>query len=337
MDFTVPEELIAQYPKEPRDECRLMSLNKKTKKIEHKIFKDIINVLNKGDLLVFNNTRVIKARIFGRKITGGRVEILLLKSISEDTWEALVSGKKIHEGLEIFLEDNEDADKKVKIEKHINKSKFLVKFFGINDILSYTEKYGKIPLPPYIKRMASEKDEEMYQTVFNENLGSVASPTASLHFTKSLLSKLKEKGVLSTYLTLNVGYGTFAPLEDVNVDKLHTEEYFVPKNVESIIKKTKQNGNKVIAVGTTVVRTLESAFNKNLELVKASGETNLFIKENYDFKVPDIIITNFHHHSTSLIHLVGAFAGYEFTEKAYKNAIDEKYRMLSYGDAMFIY
>lgn len=331
MDFEVPENLIAQFPTEPRDECRLMILDQKSHKIEHKVFKNILELFNKGDLLVFNNTRVIKARIFAQKSTGGKVEILLLKEISNNIWEALISGKKIKEGLEIFLED-----KKVLIQKHINKSKFLIQFFGVKDILSYTEKNGNIPLPPYIKREANKKDEEMYQTVFNENLGSVASPTASLHFTKDLLSKLKKKGVNSAYLTLNVGYGTFAPLEDINSHKMHTEEYFVPLKLEKIIKETKLRGNKIIAVGTTVVRTLESAFDKNLNLIKASGETNLFIKENYNFKVPDIIITNFHHHSTTLIHLVGAFAGYDFIEKAYKTAIKNKYKMLSYGDAMII-
>lgn len=329
-DYHLPKELIAKYPVEPRDSCRLMVLNREKKSIEHRVFRDIVDYLQEGDLLVLNDTKVIPARLIGKKEkTGANIEVFLLKPVEDNIWEALIKNvrrlkpkDKIVVAQDFFVEFLERQEDKVIVKLHSK------------DIKEDLEKYGHIPLPPYIERPDEEKDKQLYQTVFAKKEGSVASPTAGLHFTEELLKKVKDKGVNITYITLHVGLGTFKPVkeEDITKHKMHEEFYSIPKESLDLIEKTKESGKSVIAVGTTVVRTLESFVLTG----KTEGFTDIFIYPPFEFKIVDKLITNFHLPKSTLLMLVSAFASKDFILKAYNEAVKQKYRFFSYGDAMFI-
>jgi S-adenosylmethionine:tRNA ribosyltransferase-isomerase len=329
VDFDIPEDRIAQHPYEKRDLCKLLVLDKKKSNVSHYKFKDIVDFITPKDLIIFNDSKVLKAKLFGKKETGGAIEIVLLKEKEKNIWNCLMKGKNIKKNSNIFL----DNLKSKVLNKNIDVT-YDIKFYF--NVLDYASKKGVMPLPPYIKRASNLKDLDYYQTVFSKKLGSVASPTASLHFTKKLLEKIKNLGTEMFYITLHVGYGTFSIVRDPNTHTMHKEFFSFDKALEQKIKDCKKRGGRVWAVGTTVVRTVESCFDENFNLVKNFGETNLFIKPGYKFKVVDKVITNFHHPRTSLMYLVCAFAGKKNIEKAYKNAIENDYKFLSYGDSMAI-
>ncbi|MGC9188040.1 MAG: tRNA preQ1(34) S-adenosylmethionine ribosyltransferase-isomerase QueA [Sulfurihydrogenibium sp.] len=329
-DYHLPKELIAKYPVEPRDSCRLMVLDRKNQTIEHRIFRDIVDYLKEGDLLVLNDTKVIPARLIGKKEkTGANLEVFLLKQVEDNVWEALIKNiRRLKPGDRIFISEDFFVEYLSREE-----DKGFVKLHSKN-LKEDLEKYGHIPLPPYIERPDEEKDKQLYQTVFAKKEGSVASPTAGLHFTTELLEKIKSKGVKIAYVTLHVGLGTFKPVkdEDITKHKMHEEFYSIPEETLTMIKETKEKGKSVIAVGTTVVRTLESYAITG----KREDYTNIFIYPPFEFKIVDKLITNFHLPKSTLIMLVSAFATREFILKAYNEAVKEKYRFFSYGDAMFI-
>lgn len=333
-DYHLPESSIAQTPSEPRDSSRLLVLHRETGALEHKIFRDIKAYLKAGDLLVLNQTRVIPARIFAKKETGGKVELLLLRRRDELTWEALVGGKGLRVGKKVGVENGPQAE----IMEILEGSERLIKFS--EPIEPYFPKVGNIPLPPYIHEKLS--DPERYQTVFAKEMGSAAAPTAGLHFTPQLLEELKEQGVKIAYVTLHVGLDTFAPVteDDPEEHKIHTEWCELPQETADAINAAKQAGGRVVAVGTTSVRTLESAAQLTTDhrpLTTAFiGPTNIFILPGYQFKVVDAMITNFHLPKSTLIMLVSAFAGREKILSAYETAIKEGYRFYSFGDAMFL-
>ena len=335
-DFTyeLPEELIAQTPIKDRDMSRLMVLNRENKTIEHKIFKDIINYLEPGDCLVRNNTKVIPARIYGKKETGANVEFLLLNNIEGDIWETIVRpGNKLHVGTKVIFGDGIlKAEILEVLEGGTRKVKF--EYTGIfNEIL---DQIGLMPLPPYIHEELKEKDR--YQTVYAKYNGSAAAPTAGLHFTDELLERIQNKGVKIANVTLHVGIGTFRPVKEETVEahKMHSEHFYIKQEDVDKINETKKAGKRVIAVGTTSCRVLESIADEN-GLVKATeGDTSIFIYPGYHFKCLDALITNFHLPESTLLMLVSALAGKEFIMKAYKEAVDNKYRFFSFGDAMFI-
>jgi S-adenosylmethionine:tRNA ribosyltransferase-isomerase len=333
-DYHLPESSIAQTPSEPRDSSRLLVLHRETGALEHKIFRDIKAYLKAGDLLVLNQTRVIPARIFAQKETGGKVELLLLRRRDELTWEALVGGKGLRVGKKVEIENGPQAE----IMEILEGSERLIKFS--EPIEPYFPKVGNIPLPPYIHEKLS--DPERYQTVFAKEMGSAAAPTAGLHFTPQLLEELKEQGVKIAYVTLHVGLDTFAPVteDDPEEHKIHTEWCELPQETADAINAAKQAGGRVVAVGTTSVRTLESAAQLTTDhrpLTTAFiGPTNIFILPGYQFKVVDAMITNFHLPKSTLIMLVSAFAGREKILSAYETAIKEGYRFYSFGDAMFL-
>lgn len=336
-DYHLPESSIAQTPAEPRDSSRLLVLHRETGEIEHKIFRDIRDYLKAGDLLVLNQTRVIPARIFAHKETGGKVELLLLRRRDELTWEALVGGKGLRVGKKVQVENGPEAE----ILEILEGSERLIKFS--EPIEPYFSQVGNVPLPPYIHEKLS--DPERYQTVFAKEPGSAAAPTAGLHFTQQLLDEIKSLGVKVAYVTLHVGLDTFAPVNEENPEehKIHSEWCELPQQTADLINETKRNGGRVVAVGTTSVRTLESAGNyasrithHGLELTAFTGATKLFILPGYQFKVVDVMITNFHLPKSTLIMLVSAFAGRERILQAYELAVREGYRFYSFGDAMLI-
>lgn len=333
--YDLPKELIAQTPVEPRDSSRLLILDKNSGSIEHKNFYDIIDFLNPGDLLVANDSRVLPARIYGIKDeTGARVEFLLLKQISPNRWETLSKpGKKAREGAKFTFGNGIMHAEVSKVKDDGNR---IVDFECDENFFTALDKIGQMPLPPYIT--AELKDKERYQTVYSHELGSAAAPTAGLHFTKELMKKIKEKGVNIAYVTLHVGLGTFRPVkvDDVTKHKMHSEHYEIPETTANLINETKKNGGRVIAVGTTSCRTLESVASFFGEIKACDGFTDIFIYPGYKFKVLDGLITNFHLPESTLIMLVSAFAGYENIMNAYKVAVEEKYRFFSFGDAMFI-
>lgn len=331
--YDLPEELIAQYPAEPRDSSRLLVYHKDDGNIEHKIFKDIIDYLHAGDILVVNNTRVLPARLFGKKDTGAKIEILLLKRLDLNTWETLAKpGKRLKNGSIITFSDKlsgeiiEDTDFGGKIIRF--------KFDGVfEDIIN---NLGVMPLPPYIHNQY--KDKERYQTVYNKITGSSAAPTAGLHFTQELLAKIREKGVTIVEVLLHVGLGTFRPVNEDNIlsHKMHSEYIEVTEENARILNEAKREHRRIIAVGTTSVRVLESATDDNGVIHACQRETDIFIYPGYKFKMVDGLVTNFHLPESTLIMLVSAFIGYDETMAMYNTAVKEKYRFFSFGDATLL-
>ena len=334
--YELPQELIAQTPLEPRDSSRLMVLSRDSGKIEHRIFSDLIEYLNEGDCLILNNTRVIPARIYGvKKETGAYVEFLLLKQNENNVWECLCKpGKRAKAKSEFVFGDGICECEVLDVTDDGNR---IIQFkCDSKEIYNILDKIGKMPLPPYITEEL--KDGERYQTVYSKELGSAAAPTAGLHFTEEMLDKIRAKGINIGYVTLHVGLGTFRPVkvEDVTNHKMHSEYYLLPQETADLINETKKNGKRVISVGTTSTRTLESVASKLGEIKEDEGSTEIFIHPGYEFKVIDAQITNFHLPESTLIMLVSAFAGYDNTMKAYNEAVKEKYRFFSFGDAMLI-
>ncbi len=332
--YDLPENLIAQVPIAKRDESRLMVLNRNAQTIEHKIFKDIIDYLEPGDCLVRNNTKVIPARIYGKKETGANVEFLLLNNIEGDIWECIVRpGNKLHIGTKVIFGNGLlNAEILEVMEGGTRRVKFTYK--GIfNEIL---DQIGLMPLPPYIHEELKEKDR--YQTVYAKYQGSAAAPTAGLHFTTELLEKLQEKGVQIANVTLHVGIGTFRPVkvEKIEEHHMHTEHYYIKKEDADKINEAKKNGKRIISVGTTSCRVLESIADEKGFVKETEGDTSIFIYPGYKFKCIDALITNFHLPESTLLMLVSALAGKDYIMKAYKEAVKNKYRFFSFGDAMFI-
>ena len=332
--YDLPENLIAQVPIAKRDESRLMVLNRNVQTIEHKIFKDIIDYLEPGDCLVRNNTKVIPARIYGKKETGANVEFLLLNNIEGDIWECIVRpGNKLHIGTKVIFGNGLlNAEILEVMEGGTRRVKFTYK--GIfNEIL---DQIGLMPLPPYIHEELKEKDR--YQTVYAKYQGSAAAPTAGLHFTNELLEKLQEKGVQIANVTLHVGIGTFRPVkvEKIEEHHMHTEHYYIKKEDADKINEAKKNGKRIISVGTTSCRVLESIADEKGFVKETEGDTSIFIYPGYKFKCIDALITNFHLPESTLLMLVSALAGKDYIMKAYKEAVKNKYRFFSFGDAMFI-
>lgn len=334
-DFYLPEELIAQHPLEKRDASRLMVLDKESGEITHRTFHDIIEYLNKGDTLVLNNTRVMPARLIGEKEkTGGKIEFLLLKRIEGDKWECLAKpGKSAREGRRFTFGEGKLKAEVLKVLENGNR---IVEFYYEGIFEEVLDSLGEMPLPPYIHEKL--EDKERYQTVYSKENGSAAAPTAGLHFTNELLEQIKEKGVNIVYLTLHVGLGTFRPVkvEKIEEHEMHSEFYILSKESADIINETKKRGNKVTSVGTTSTRTLETIGDENGFVKEQSGWTNIFIYPGYKFKVVDRLITNFHLPESTLIMLVSTLAGKEHVMKAYEEAVKERYRFFSFGDAMFI-
>ena len=333
-NYELPEELIAQHPYDKRDEARLLVMDRTTQKIKHTVFKQVIDYLNPGDCLVINNTKVLPARLYGKKDTGANVEFLLLKNLQNDEWETMVRpGNKLKPGTKVsfgsgllkaeILEVSAGGNRKVKFE-----------YQGIfNEIL---DQIGLMPLPPYIKESLKENDK--YQTVYAKYEGSSAAPTAGLHFTEELLEEIKKKGVKIAKVTLHVGIGTFRPVKVENVEEhtMHSEHYYIKKEDADLINETKKNGHKIISVGTTSCRVLESVADENGFVKETEGDTSIFIYPGYQFKCIDQLITNFHLPESTLIMLVSSLAGKDFVMKAYEEAVKEKYHFFSFGDAMMI-
>lgn len=333
-NYELPEELIAQTPIEKRDESKLMVLNKQKQTIEHKTFKDIIDYLEPGDVLVRNNTKVLPARLYGKKETGANVEFLLLKNIKWDIWQCIVRpGNKLHVGTKvIFGEGLLTAEILEIMPGGTRKVEF--HYQGIfNEIL---DQIGLMPLPPYIHEELKQK--ERYQTVYAKYNGSAAAPTAGLHFTEELLEQLQKKGVEIANVTLHVGIGTFRPVKEETVEahEMHSEHYYIKQEDADKINQAKKNGKRVIAVGTTSCRVLETVADENGYIQEAEGDTQIFIYPGYRFKILDGLITNFHLPQSTLLMLVSALAGKDYIMKAYEQAVKEKYRFFSFGDAMFI-
>ncbi|WP_300341513.1 MULTISPECIES: tRNA preQ1(34) S-adenosylmethionine ribosyltransferase-isomerase QueA [unclassified Fusobacterium] len=335
-DYYLPEELIGQEPREPRDHAKLMLVDKNNKKLEHKHFYDIIDYLHEGDILVRNSTKVIPARLFGHKETGGVLEILLIKRINLDTWECLLKpAKKLKLGQKLYVgQNNELIAELIEIKDDGNR---VLKFSYEGAFEEVLDKLGNMPLPPYI--VESLKEKERYQTVYAQKGESVAAPTAGLHFTKELLEKIEKKGIKIVDIFLEVGLGTFRPVqtEDVLDHKMHEEMFEIPKEAADIINQAKLEGKRVISVGTTSTRALESSVDENGKVVAQKNSTEIFIYPGYKFKVVDALITNFHLPKSTLLMLVSAFSNREFMLDVYRTAVEERYHFFSFGDAMFIY
>jgi len=333
--YNLPQVLIAQHPAEPRDSSRLLVLDKKTGAAEHKNFSDIAGYLKPGDCLILNDTRVLPARIYGKRAdTGTRVEFLLLSQKSGDTWEVIAGpGKRARKGTRFIFNDGLLYAEILDVLDDGNR---IAKFSFDGNFFDVLDKIGEMPLPHYITEEL--KDKERYQTVYSKELGSAAAPTAGLHFTPELLNKIRESGVEVGFVTLHVGLGTFRPVKAENIEEhhMHAEHFQLPGATADIINRTKQRGGRVIAVGTTCCRTLESAAAAKGEICEYDAWTDIFIYPGYEFKCIDALLTNFHLPESTLIMLVCAFCGYENTMNAYKTAVEEKYRFFSFGDAMFI-
>lgn len=334
-NYDLPEELIAQDPLEDRSSSRLMVLHKDTGRIEHKIFRDIIDYLNPGDCLVINDTKVIPARLMGiKEDTGAAIEVLLLKRNADDVWECLVKpGKKARTGARIVFGEGLLVGEIVDVIEDGNR---MIKFHYEGIFEEILDKLGQMPLPPYITHKLQDKNR--YQTVYARNEGSAAAPTAGLHFTKELLEKIKEKGVNVVSITLHVGLGTFRPVkvDKIEEHRMHTETFNISKEAADTINRARAAGGRVIAVGTTSCRTLESAAADDGTIPARSGDTDIFIYPGYKFKAIDCLITNFHLPESTLIMLVSALAGRDNIMNAYETAVKERYRFFSFGDAMFI-
>ncbi len=335
-DYDLPKELIAQTPLKDRSSSKLMIMNKDDGSIKHEVFSNIINYLNKGDVLVLNDTKVIPARLIGEKEdTKAVIELLLLKEIGDDTWACLAKpGKRLKIGTIVSFGD---GLLKAKIIEKMDEGIVHVKLLYEGILMEILDKLGTMPLPPYIHEKLV--DQSRYQTVYAKNVGSAAAPTAGLHFTKELLKKIEEKGIIITYVTLHVGLGTFRPVEVDNIleHKMHSEYYVMNEDTANILNSAKEEGRRIIAVGTTSTRTLETiASNNNGKFVPCSGDTNIFIYPGYEFKAIDALITNFHLPKSTLIMLVSALSSREYILNSYKEAINNNYRFFSFGDAMFI-
>ncbi|HIF9514809.1 TPA: tRNA preQ1(34) S-adenosylmethionine ribosyltransferase-isomerase QueA [Photobacterium damselae] len=339
-DFDLPDELIARYPQPERTSSRLLQLDGNNGDIAHKTFKDVLDLVNPGDLMIFNNTRVIPARMFGRKSSGGKLEVLVERMLDEKSILAHVRASKSPKpGTELLLGENDEYSAEM-VARH--DALFEIRFNSDKTVLEILDEVGHMPLPPYIDRPDEDADKERYQTVYNAKPGAVAAPTAGLHFDDALLAALKEKGVNFAFVTLHVGAGTFQPVRVDNIDDhhMHSEYVEVPEEVVTAINETKANGGRVVAVGTTSVRSLESAaqdaVKNGTELKPFFGDTEIFIFPGYQFQLVDVLITNFHLPESTLIMLVSAFAGYEHTMNAYKDAVANQFRFFSYGDSMFV-
>lgn len=326
-DYELPKELIADFPSSQRENSGLMLLNRHKQTIEHKKFFNIVDFLGKEDVLVLNNTKVIPARLLGKKSTGANIEVFLVEKKQNNNWKVLIKpAKRVKEGTEIEFSDELKA-------KVVSKEEVELIFDG--NFYEILERTGNMPLPPYINRRNTSEDVERYQTVYAQAPGSVAAPTAGLHFTEEIIEKLKAKGVQVCYVTLNVGLGTFQPVRSENIleHKIHEECYEVPETTIETVKTAKEHGKNIVAVGTTTVRTLETAFSTG----ENKGRSKLFIYPGYKFKVIDKLITNFHLPKSTLLMLVSALAGKDFVFSAYREAIEKNYRFYSYGDCMFIF
>ena len=340
-DYELPEELIAQKPAEKRQESRMMVLDREKHQILHKHFYDIVDLIEDDCILILNNTKVMPARLYGHKDTGARIEVFLLKERENKEWEVLIRpSKRVKEGTIIKISD----DLSVQIINPLeDDGKWLVKMIYEGDIFEILHRVGNIPLPPYIERKMADEDIkkldfERYQTVYAKDEGSVAAPTAGLHFTEEILQKLTDKGVEIGYVTLNVGLGTFRPVKCENIleHKMDSESFEISKKTAELINRAKSKGKKLIAVGTTTVRTLETAYKQFGEIKECKSASELFIYPPYEFKVVDKLITNFHLPKSTLLMLVSALAGKDFIFEGYRQAIENKYRFYSYGDCMFI-
>ena len=335
--YDLPKELIAQTPIEPRDHSRMMVLSRNDSTIEHKHFYDFIDLLNPGDCLILNNTRVLPARIYGvKKDTGAIVEFLLLNNLGNDRWECITGpGKRAKVDTEFSFGDGILSCKVIEVLENGNRvAEF---YYDASNIYEVLDKVGEMPLPHYITEKL--EDKERYQTVYSKELGSAAAPTAGLHFTDDIMQKIREKGIEIGYVTLHVGIGTFRPVKAENIEdhEMHSEHYQIPKETADLINRTKANGGRVIGVGTTCCRTLESVMQSQGEMKEFDDWTNIFIYPGYKFKCIDALLTNFHLPESTLVMLVSAFYNREKILEAYKNAVDEKYRFFSFGDCMFIY
>ena len=332
--FDLPEELIAQTPLEQRDHSRLLHLDKRTGEIEHMHFYELAELLHEGDCLVLNNSRVLPARLIGSRLTGGSVELVLLRDLGEGRWECLSRpGRKTKPGTELSFGNGELT---AVVESVAEGGNRIVKFSYEGIFLEVLERLGKMPLPPYIK--AELEDSERYQTVYSKELGSAAAPTAGLHFTPELLEKISQRGVKICYVTLHVGLGTFRPVKEDEIEnhEMHSEFCIIPEETAHIVTETKRSGGRVICVGTTSCRTVESFANADGSLPASSGWTDIFIYPGYKFKCLDALVTNFHLPESTLIMLVSALAGRENVLHAYAVAVEEEYRFFSFGDAMII-
>ena len=333
--YDLPEELIAQTPLERRDGSRLMVLNRETGEIRHKHFYDVIDYLNPGDCLVMNDSRVLPARLMGHRPTGGVVEVLLLRDLGNKCWKCLCKpGRKMQVGSEVIFGDGELTAVVREVREDGNR---VVEFRFEGIFLEVLERLGKMPLPPYIKEEL--QDQERYQTVYSREVGSAAAPTAGLHFTKELLERIREKGVNEAFVTLHVGLGTFRPVkaEEVTEHHMHSELCMMTAETANMLNETKRNGGRIICVGTTSCRTLESLVNDDGTFEAKSGWTDIFIYPGYTFKAMDALVTNFHLPESTLVMLVSAFAGREHVLNAYEEAVKQRYRFFSFGDAMFVY
>ena len=332
--YDLPEELIAQTPLQQRDSSRLLVLDKNTGELQHRYFFDIIDFLRPGDCLVLNNSRVLPARLIGHRPTGGAVEVLLLRDLGDKKWECLCKpGRKMQVGNQVIFGDGELTATVTEIREDGNR---VVEFHYEGIFLEVLERLGKMPLPPYIK--AELADQERYQTVYSKEVGSAAAPTAGLHFTQELLEKVREKGVKTAFVTLHVGLGTFRPVkaEEITEHHMHSELCMISQETADILNETKSSGGRIVCVGTTSCRTLESLVNEDGTFCASSKWTEIFIYPGYKFKAMDALITNFHLPESTLVMLVSAFAGRESVLHAYEEAVKERYRFFSFGDAMFI-
>ncbi|EOD80739.1 S-adenosylmethionine:tRNA ribosyltransferase-isomerase [Grimontia indica] len=338
--FDLPDSLIARYPQPDRTASRLLQLNGNSGELSHKQFTDILDLVEPGDLMVFNNTRVIPARVYGRKASGGKIEVLVERMLDEKSILAHVRASKPPKpGTQLFLGENDEFEAEMVARYD---ALFEIHFSGEQAVLDILNQVGHMPLPPYIDRPDEESDKERYQTVYNEKPGAVAAPTAGLHFDEKILAALKEKGVDTAFVTLHVGAGTFQPVrvDDINDHVMHSEYAEVPQEVVDAVLATKARGNRVIAVGTTSVRSLESAAqhskNEGTELKPFFNDTQIFIYPGYEWQLVDALVTNFHLPESTLIMLVSSFAGYDHVMNAYQEAVNNEYRFFSYGDAMFV-
>jgi S-adenosylmethionine:tRNA ribosyltransferase-isomerase len=340
-DYFLPEELIARYPAEPRDSARLLQLNPEDGSLKDRIFRDIIELLHPGDALVINDTRVIPARLLGHKLSGGQAELLLLEPHASGGWKALARpAKRLPAGTVLRLSSPGRAEVSVRIEEVLQDMPGgrRICFLETENETALIEAYGQMPLPPYLRREAGEQDKQDYQTVYARYNGSVAAPTAGLHFTPELLAQLTQQGVILVPLTLHVGLGTFRPVAaaDIRAHHMHREVYNLGAEAAEQLNEVRRAGGRIVAVGTTAVRTLETVYREETGFQAAAGETDIFIYPGYTYRAVDALITNFHLPQSTLLMLVAALAGFDQTLRAYRYAVEQGYRFYSYGDAMYI-